>query len=364
MDLFRQIIVLLCITLFSCPAFAQIVIDSNEYDVTIGSKHTLYYVTESTGMGFTVDLGLKNGPQTWNFSLELFPGGSTTEYIIVDPATTPYAAQFPSADHVWLSSDESDTTAVYNFFEKKNNGLFSPGFAVTNGDSDFVMINDPASQLLPFPASMNSKWTNIEVFEIGVPGLFLLVDSSVHNFEIDAWGTIATPQGSYQCLRIFEEVLRFNKTYAGNTPIHSDSTGNYQYSSYAENIGFVAEVTSYFNETNPNFTKAEDITFRVPKSVRVAINEAPIAQSFQLLQNYPNPFNPSTTIGFNLPNDMPVSLKIYDIRGREIVTVLNETKPAGYHEARFDGSMLASGIYLYELKTRNFVEVRKMVLAK
>jgi hypothetical protein len=191
-----------------------------------------------------------------------------------------------------------------------------------------------------------------------------MVDSSVHNFEIDAWGTINTPQGSYQCLRVFEEVQSFEKTYAGNMLVTSDSTGNYQYSWYAENIGFVAEVMSFFNETDPNFTKAEDITFRVQQSVNVRDQKTSIAQSFQLNQNYPNPFNPTTTIGFNIPNEMPVSLKIYDITGREIASLLNETKLAGYHEVRFDGSKLASGIYLYKLKTENFTQVRKMALAK
>ena len=364
MNLYRQISIILCISLFSIPAFAQITIDSNEYDVTIGSKQTLYYVTDFSGMGIAVDLGTKNGPQTWNFSPELFPGGSTTEYTVIDPATTPYADQFPNADHVWLNADESDTTAVYNFFNKTNTGLFSPGFAMVRGDSDFVMVNDPASQILPFPASLNNKWTNTEIFEFGVPGIFLMVDSSVHNFEIDAWGTINTPQGSYQCLRIFEEIHSFTKTYAGNMLVTSDSTGNYEYYWYAENIGFVAEVMSFFDETDPNFTKAEDITFIVPQSVNVKDNVAPVAQSFQLMQNYPNPFNPTTTIGFNLPKNMSVSLKVYDIRGREITTLLNETKPGGYHEIRFDGSSLASGIYLYELKTANFSEVRKMAFAK
>jgi hypothetical protein len=61
---------------------------------------------------------------------------------------------------------------------------------------------------------------------------------------------------------------------------------------------------------------------------------------------------------------MHVSLKIYDITGREITTLLNEVKVAGHHEFLFDGSKLPSGIYLYELKTEYFTEVRKMALAR
>ena len=70
-----------------------------------------------------------------------------------------------------------------------------------------------------------------------------------------------------------------------------------------------------------------------------------IPKQFSLSQNYPNPFNPATTIKFALPKDVNVTLKIYDLLGREVKTLVNEIKKSGYYEVSFDGSSLASGIY-------------------
>ncbi|MBK9096855.1 MAG: T9SS type A sorting domain-containing protein [bacterium] len=93
---------------------------------------------------------------------------------------------------------------------------------------------------------------------------------------------------------------------------------------------------------------------------------------FELTQNYPNPFNPNTVIGYQLSVISNVTLKVSDILGNEIATLVDEIKPAGTYEATFDASGLPSGVYLYRLQARNsstssgqsFVETRKMLLMK
>jgi hypothetical protein len=92
-------------------------------------------------------------------------------------------------------------------------------------------------------------------------------------------------------------------------------------------------------------------------------------ENFLLKQNYPNPFNPTTKIKFEIPdqarNDNAlVTLKVYDILGREVAILVNEEKPAGEYEVEFDGADLPSGIYFYQLKTSNYSETKKMVLLK
>ncbi len=92
--------------------------------------------------------------------------------------------------------------------------------------------------------------------------------------------------------------------------------------------------------------------------------------SFDLLQNYPNPFNPTTTIKYSIPSVISsgarnlVTLKVYDVLGNEIATLVNEEKPAGEYEVNFDASKLASGIYFYQLRTSSFVQTKKMILLK
>jgi Secretion system C-terminal sorting domain len=90
-----------------------------------------------------------------------------------------------------------------------------------------------------------------------------------------------------------------------------------------------------------------------------------IPAKFSLDQNYPNPFNPSTKIKYDLPENSYVSLKVYNIIGKEVASLVNSVVPAGTHEVVFDASGLNSGIYFYTLKTgNNFVQTKKMILMK
>jgi len=92
------------------------------------------------------------------------------------------------------------------------------------------------------------------------------------------------------------------------------------------------------------------------------ITEVP--EGFFLTQNYPNPFNPTTNLEFGISKLGFVSLKVYDLLGKEVTTLVNEIKPAGLYEVEFDGSILPSGIYYYKLEAGSFSETKKMLLIK
>jgi hypothetical protein len=92
--------------------------------------------------------------------------------------------------------------------------------------------------------------------------------------------------------------------------------------------------------------------------------ESSIPTQFSLRQNYPNPFNPSTTIEYGLPERTFVELKIFNILGKEVATLVNSTQEAGMHNVTFDASKLTSGVYLYKIKTSKFTEFKKMILLK
>jgi hypothetical protein len=87
-------------------------------------------------------------------------------------------------------------------------------------------------------------------------------------------------------------------------------------------------------------------------------------ESFALQQNYPNPFNPKTTIRFTLPRSQHVTLKVYDILGKEVVTLADGKFSAGEHTLIFDATNRASGVYLYQIAANNFMQVRKMILMR
>jgi hypothetical protein len=86
--------------------------------------------------------------------------------------------------------------------------------------------------------------------------------------------------------------------------------------------------------------------------------------SFSLSQNYPNPFNPVTSIQYTVGSKQLVTLKAYDVLGNEVSTLVNEEKTAGSYTVKFDGSTLASGIYLYQMKAGDFTATRKLILLK
>jgi hypothetical protein len=90
-----------------------------------------------------------------------------------------------------------------------------------------------------------------------------------------------------------------------------------------------------------------------------------IPKELQLHQNYPNPFNPTTTISFILAEDGRVSLKVYDMLGREIAILVNEYRQAGIeHSVSFDASKLSSGMYIYRLQSGSNVITKKLTLVK
>src|SRR3990172_1625793 len=93
-------------------------------------------------------------------------------------------------------------------------------------------------------------------------------------------------------------------------------------------------------------------------------SEKGIPQEFALMQNYPNPFNPSTTIEYQITEYGLVSIKIFDVLGKEVRTLVNEEKSPGIYKVSFDASNLASGIYLYQLQTSGYISSKKMLLVR
>ena len=93
-------------------------------------------------------------------------------------------------------------------------------------------------------------------------------------------------------------------------------------------------------------------------------NEETIPTVFKLEQNYPNPFNPSTRIKFAVPERSNVLIKIYDILGSEVATLVNEEMDAGWYENNFNAAGLSSGVYLFRMEAGNFISPKKMILLR
>jgi hypothetical protein len=157
--------------------------------------------------------------------------------------------------------------------------------------------------------------------------------------------------------------------------VYTNSNGYFSF----DNIAVMAELQVVYNamildhfviQNWPDSTVTLAINIKDP----LLIEENEIAFNYQLDQNYPNPFNPSTKIKYQIPEISFVTIKIYDVLGNEIETLVNEEKNAGIYEIEFDASSLtgsvsaiggyASGIYFYQLKAGSYIETKKMLLIK
>jgi hypothetical protein len=175
-------------------------------------------------------------------------------------------------------------------------------------------------------------------------GSFISPDTSMHMMNVARWNFELT--GGYQN-RSGGTTPGNASGYASTFDVKFDELGNLYSQSY---YGWTVEKWVYDGQL-PVFTDVEPIPAELP-------------QGYRLTQNYPNPFNPSTTIEFAIPQSGYVTLKVHDLLGREVATLVDDTKEAGTYRAVFDAREFPSGVYFYTLKAGSFTDVRRMVLLK
>lgn len=132
--------------------------------------------------------------------------------------------------------------------------------------------------------------------------------------------------------------------------IPTDTVKSLEFQAFSQGLE-TNSVTRYLNLKIDSIATSDEIDVDIPNV-------------FSLDQNYPNPFNPVTVIRFQLPVDSQVSLIVFDLLGREVATLVQDQKQAGYHQVRFDASALASGIYMYRIQAGSIIQTKKMMLIK
>ncbi len=159
--------------------------------------------------------------------------------------------------------------------------------------------------------------------------------------------------GGYEMLPGFITVARgFRTTDGGQTWVE---TVSYPYSIFTD-ICFTNSYVFYMGYGT--------VIFRTGNLTGVMNEPVNIPKVFQLKQNHPNPFNPSTKISFSLPKNSLVTLKVYNVAGKEVATIVEGMKNSGEHTLEFNGANLSSGVYFYRLTTNEYIETKKMLLVK
>jgi len=196
-------------------------------------------------------------------------------------------------------------------------------------------------------------------FKMSLPLRVLLVspkqDSTLRTDSVQfIWNTSSPFISQYKIERATDSMFSTNRMI--------DSTADISFTVH----GLVNSQTYWWKVRAKNESGFGD--YSEARKFRVVItsvpNENELPKVFALHQNFPNPFNPITEIRFDLPEEVFVTLKIYDVLGREVVTLVNGIETAGYKSIKFDATSLNSGIYFYRIVAGKFMETKKLLLVK
>jgi hypothetical protein len=155
---------------------------------------------------------------------------------------------------------------------------------------------------------------------------------------------------------------------ANGSSTYTYTDNDYAISSGENKILLFYDVRAYYSPSSAYSDPYFEAVYGIANANNISDNtkmqtseEVPTEYS---ISNYPNPFNPTTTVNYQLPKSGYVTLKIYDILGKEVATLVNENKEAGYYKVNFNASKLSSGIYVYKLTGNNVNISKKMILMK
>ena len=233
-----------------------------------------------------------------------------------------------------------------------------------NDFPDTISVNDLQAMneyLLTKPFNVTNSSTLTYGVQYGITdsaaAVAALSDGSAINFRVELVDNQTT-----EILGIFDEV-----TYTSSNIFQYENIG-YQIdlSGIGSRTVILKLVTGTEADCDYSITNRYSDTESLNKNgyKQIAFEGSSLVTEYALEQNYPNPFNPTTVIKYQIPNAGIVVLKVYDILGSEVTTLVDEEKVEGRYEVNFDASYLASGVYIYRLNVNDYVNVKKMILIK
>ena len=337
-------------------------------DFAINSSYEIFITSVGSQFGDGVYKSDDNG-NTWTKVWDAISSGMNCLYI--DQQNVIYVGMnyYDSQGGIFRSEDGGNTwTNIFelpaNIYEivKLNNGriLAASYGQIYFSDDNGVNWNSTSSGLVQATISDIALNQENEIFitTLGY-GIYKSVDNGL------TWITKMGAGWDFSCLKISSD----GKIYAatqGNWLYESDDNGD---NWFLVNGGLNdSKYILSLEITKSGFLFAGMDYYGIYKSANKVVTtlneENTVPSKFELMQNYPNPFNPSTSIEYSVPSNEYVLLKVYDLLGNEVNTLVNERQSAGNYEVNFDASNLASGIYFYRIQSGSFIQTKKLMLLK
>lgn len=267
----------------------------------------------------------------------------------------PYREHFLTATHCIKYTYKNPDENYYEFYEISDSAVVMLGIADSLNNPIFVDTVDFLRT--PLPLDINTEFTvNDTIYYADGTSTVL-----IQNISPEGLGTLTTPNGDI-------EVLKLSNDY---TQRDYDENGGLNYEWRVRLYEFISKrgdmLTVALKDGAPltGITQIDYLEYlKVDYATDVKSEQSELPQQYVLMQNYPNPFNPSTTIKFSLPNRDFVKLKVYDLLGKEVASLVDGELNQGEHSVNFNAAGLSSGVYFYKLSTSSFTETKKMQLTK
>ena len=294
---------------------------SDIYDFGSGNDPTISTTLPGT---YQVTISNSGGSNDWQINC-VYNGGTNSGISVTDAGGSIYTIRF------FIQNSSGSSTI--------NLGTLQQTFQ----DDDLTQVNvsyDNSGGNFPLPVELSSFSAFVNLNNVS---LSWKTATEVNNNGFEVQREIGSQKS---------EVNRWEKV--GFVQGHGNSNSPKEYSYTDKNltggIDFIYRLKQIDNDGKYQYSKEVEVEV-VPREIN-------------LLQNYPNPFNPVTDIKFTLPEAARVTLRVYNIIGQEVVSLVNGVEEAGFHSVKFEGSNLPSGTYIYRLQAGSFVQTKKMVLLK
>ena len=369
---------------------------------TSGQNQT-FAVIGDFGMGNQAESDVANLVKSWNPDFVItvgdnnYPDGeaSTIDHHIgydyhqfIKPYTGIYGKGSQDVNRFWPVPGNHDWNTANlqpyrDFFTLPNNEYY---YNIVIGDIEFFMIDSDAHEpdkitynsvqgnwMKEKILNSNAKW-KIAVFHHAAYSSDSNHGSiSIMQWPFEDWGIHAVLSGH---AHTYERILRDDNSNGDSLVYFVNGLGG------ANKYGFTTPVAGSIVRYNGDWgamkvseTQSELIFQFFTRTgtlidsysigdTEVGVEETNIITAYKLFQNYPNPFNPTTTIVYTITRSGFVDLTVFDILGRKVATLINENQTAGNYSVKFDGSGLSSGIYIYRLRSDDFISSKKLVLMK